>query len=76
MVNGCVWDKIPCLLNQTEEVNEWLTRQLALCDRRYTACVLSRTRVMSRLQEHFRRVRRADKAWEDEKHYKGERVKG
>ena len=46
MVNGCVWDKITCLLNQTDEVNEWLSRQLALNDSRHTACVLSPTRAM------------------------------
>ena len=57
MVNGCVWDKITCLLNQTEEVNEWLTRQLALCDRRHTACVLSRTcAVFKHANRFFREV--------------------
>jgi len=63
MVNGYVWDKKPCLLNKTEEVNEWLSRQLALCDRRHSEHLLSRTHAMFKHALRFSRKVRGSNMW-------------
>ena len=50
MVNCCVRDKKPCLLNNTGQLKKWLSRQLALSGSWHNNCVLSQTRVDLRLR--------------------------
>ena len=45
MVDWRVRDKKPCPLNKIGQVEEWLSRQLVLRNRRHNDCVLSRTRI-------------------------------
>ncbi|KDR50799.1 hypothetical protein HMPREF1991_03142 [Hoylesella loescheii DSM 19665 = JCM 12249 = ATCC 15930] len=47
MVHWRVWNKTPRPLNKTGQVNEWLSCQPVLRNRRHNNCVLSRTRVMN-----------------------------
>ena len=49
MVNCCVRDKKPCLLNNTGQLKKWLSRQLALGGSWHNNCVLSQTRADLRL---------------------------
>ena len=49
MVNCCVRDKKPCLLNNTGQLKKWLSRQLALGGSWHNNCVLSQTRAKLRL---------------------------
>ena len=50
MVNCCVRDKQPCLLNKIRQLKKWLSRRLALGGSWHNNCVLSQTRAKLRLR--------------------------